>query len=105
MLSIRFDEEREWWISGQSFDRLFRFALEHGILRAELEEWQHVANANGGLDLTQLEEAEAEELATGLRAAAERELAELQAADPESPDGSYKTGLERLLSVIPRAAA
>jgi hypothetical protein len=49
MLSICFADEHEWWVSGRVFERLFLSALEHGQLAPELEEWRHVADANGGL--------------------------------------------------------
>jgi len=48
MLSIRFDTDHEWWISSQVFERLFVSALDHDQLSRELEEWRHVADANGG---------------------------------------------------------
>jgi hypothetical protein len=32
MLSIRFDDHHEWWVSGRVFERLFLSALEHGQL-------------------------------------------------------------------------
>jgi hypothetical protein len=52
MLSIRFDEDHEWWVSGRVFERLFLSAREHGHLAPSLEEWRHIADANGGFSFT-----------------------------------------------------
>jgi len=57
MLSIRFDTDHEWWISSQVFERLFVSALDHDQLSRELEEWRHVADANGGFSLVDIEPA------------------------------------------------
>lgn len=79
MLSICFTEDRkhEWWVSGRVFERLFLSALEHGHLAPSLEEWRHVADANGGLSFGEDEQDVARELMAGLRAAAIAELARL----------------------------
>lgn len=99
MLSIRFDTDREWWVSGRVFERLFLSALEHGQLAPSLEEWRHVADANGGFSLARLEPAVARDLITGLRAAASAELARLGNVDLRTEDGTYKVSLEKLLVV------
>jgi len=99
MLSIRFDEEREWWVSGRAFERLFLSALEHGQLAPALEEWRHVADANGGFSLARLEPGVSRDLTVGLRAAASAELARLGNVDEDSEDGTYKVSLEKLLAV------
>jgi hypothetical protein len=48
MLSIRFDDDHEWWAPGSVVERLFVSAVKHGRLAPELEEWRHIADANGG---------------------------------------------------------
>jgi hypothetical protein len=99
MLSIRFDTDHEWWVSGRVFERLFLSALEHGQLAPSLEEWRHVADANGGFSLARLEPAVARDLIAGLRAAASAELARLGDVDLRTEDGTYKVSLEKLLGV------
>ncbi|HEX2688567.1 MAG TPA: hypothetical protein VHN14_18190 [Kofleriaceae bacterium] len=99
MLSIRFDQDHEWWVSGRVFERLFMSALEHGHLAPSLEEWRHVADANGGFSLARLEPAVACNLVSGLRAAASAELARLGDVDLHTEDGTYKVSLEKLLAV------
>jgi len=99
MLSIRFDNDHEWWVSGTVFERLFSSALEHGQLAPSLEEWRHVAAANGGLSFSDDERGVARELMIGLRAAAGAELARLGDVDLRTEDGTYKVSLEKLLVV------
>jgi hypothetical protein len=99
MLSIRFDTDHEWWVSGRVFERLFLSALEHGQLAPSLEDWRHVADANGGFSLASLETSVARDLLTGLRAAAIAELARLGNVDLHTQDGTYKVSLEKLLAV------
>jgi hypothetical protein len=101
MLSICFvdDHEHEWWASSKVFERLFLSALEHGQLAPSLEEWRHVATANGGLAFSDDERDVARELMTGLRAAAAAELARLGDVDLRTDDGTYKVSLEKLLAV------
>jgi hypothetical protein len=101
MLSIRFadEHEHEWWVSSEVFERLFSSALEHGQLAPSLEEWRHVAAANGGLSFSDDERGVARELMTGLREAASAELARLGAVDLRTEDGTYKVSLEKLLAV------
>jgi hypothetical protein len=99
MLSIRFDTDHEWWVSGRVFERLFLSALEHGHLAPSLEEWRHVADANGGFSLGRLETSVARDLLNGLRAAAIAELARLGNVDLHTQDGTYKVSLEKLLAV------
>jgi hypothetical protein len=96
MLSIHFDTDHEWWVSGRVFERLFLSALEHGQLAPSLEEWRHVADANGGLSFSRLEQDVARELLAGLRAAAIAELARLGEVDLHTQDGTYKVSLEKL---------
>jgi hypothetical protein len=99
MLSIRFDDEREWWVSSGVFERLFICALEYGQLVPELEEWRHIAEANGGLSLADVEPAVARGLKAGLREAASEELSRLRAMDLRAEDDSYKVALEKLLAI------
>jgi hypothetical protein len=106
LLSIRFDDDHEWWVSGRVFERLFLFALAHGHLEPPLEEWRHVADANGGLSFGNYERNVAREVTRGLRAAARAELAKLgDDVDLNTPDGTYKVSLEKLLATIPSSAA
>lgn len=101
MLSICFteDHEHEWWVSSTVFERLFSSALEHGQLESSLEEWRHVAAANGGLSFSDDERGAARELMAGLRAAASAELVRLGDVDLQTEDGTYKVSLEKLLAV------
>jgi hypothetical protein len=99
MLSIRFDEDHEWWVSGRAFERLFLSAFEHGQLTPTLEEWRHVADANGGFSLVRLDPAVSRDLIVGPRTAARAELARLGHVDVHSEDGTYQVSLERLLAV------
>lgn len=99
MLSIRFNLKHEWWVSGTTFDRLFQSALDSGKMPSRLEHWRHIADANGGLELSTMEQSEANELVTALRSTAESELNRLKNADPTSEDGSYCVSLIKLLEV------
>jgi hypothetical protein len=101
MLSIRFSANNEWWVSGRIFDRLFQSALDSGKMSPKLEYWRHVADANGGLELSLLAPAEANELVKALRDTALRDLAKLGDVDAEaeSEDGSYKGSLLKMLKV------
>jgi hypothetical protein len=99
MLSIRFDSKTEWWVSGGTFARLFEAALRDGIMPARLEEWRHIADANGGLDLSQLAPADAGEFVAALRSTAEREVQRLKDASATTPDGSYRISLQKLLAL------
>jgi hypothetical protein len=99
MLSIRFRPENEWWVSGKIFDRLFQAALDSGTIPPDLEHWRHVADANGGFDLSGLEPGDADQLTAGLRRTAERELARLGNVNPASESGAYRCSLLALLDV------
>jgi hypothetical protein len=101
MLSIRFADGREWWTSGENFERLYHAALSRGTLAPELDEWRHVADANGGLSLDALEPQVASQLASGLAQAAERELATLAQEDADEADASYRESLIRLVGLSP----
>jgi hypothetical protein len=100
MLSIRYGPEKEWWVSAKIFDRLFQSGLESGEIPPHLEHWRHVAGTNGGFDILRGEPKEAEQLAMGLRSAAEREVASLCNPNPASEDGGYRQALMRLLKVL-----
>ena len=96
MLSIRFGGDNEWWVSGGIFERLFQSALDHGKMSPELEYWRHVADANGGLDLSLLDASAANGLVKALRDTALHDLAKLGDVDDESEDGSYKASLLKI---------
>ena len=99
MLSICFteDHEHEWSVSSTVFERLFSSALEHGQFEPSLEEWRHVAVANGSLSFSDDERGVARELMTGLRAAASAALARLGDVDLRTEDGTCKVSLKKLL--------
>jgi hypothetical protein len=99
MLSIRFDSNNEWWVSGRVLTRVFETSLNDGTMPKRLEEWLHVADANGGLDLSQIGPNDAAELKTALYSTAEREVQRLRAARPTTEDGSYRISLEKLLAL------
>lgn len=99
MLSIRFDSKAEWWVSGGTFARLFESALSQGIMPPHLEQWLHIADANGGLDLSQLAPADAGELVASLRCTAEREVQRLGDKGVTTPDGSFRISLQKLLAL------
>ncbi len=97
MLAIRFDTQNEWWVSGKHFERLFRSALSGGLLPHSYEEWLHIAEANGGLDLSLLRIQTAHKLHKGLRAAAQNEVADIGDASPTTEDGAYAISLRSFL--------
>ena len=101
MLSIRFAEgaEHEWWVSSTVFERLFSSAIAHAQIPAALEEWRHIAAANGGLSFEEDEREARDALMHGLREAAHAELARLGEVDLRSADGTYKVSLEKLLAI------
>lgn len=99
MLSIRFDGDREWWVSGRILERLFRSAIENGHLAPALEEWHHVADANGGLSMASVDAAVANELVAGLRAAAHAEVERLPSLNLGAEDETYVASLQKLLAV------
>jgi hypothetical protein len=99
MLSIRFAPDKEWWVSGKVFERLFQAALERGKMPAKLERWQHVADANGGFDVSSIERSEAEQLTAALRSTAEAELDLVRTASLNSEDGTYRVSLLKLLQI------
>src|SRR3954469_6287748 len=98
MISIRFDSESEWWVSGKVFERLFQSALKDGTMPSHLEEWLRVADANGGFNVSHLAPAEAGELIAALRSTAEREVEQLRDVPETTEDGSYRVSLEKLLA-------
>ena len=97
MLSIRFGPEKEWWVSGKVFDRLFQFALDSGRIPPKAEVWRHIADANGGFGFKSMDWFEADQLRTGLREAAEHQLAGLENVSDESEAGTYRQSLLKLL--------
>jgi hypothetical protein len=99
MLSIRLDAKTEWWVSGGVFDRLFEAALRNGSMPSHLERWLHVADANGGLDVSQLPAADSSQLIAALRSTAEGEVRRLSHASADTADGSYRFSLQKLLAL------
>lgn len=97
MLSIRFDDKNEWWVSGGIFERLFQTALRDRIMPPYLENWLYAAQASGGLSLSRRDPADVAKLVTALRTVAERDVKRFKDADPTTADGSYRVGLERFL--------
>jgi hypothetical protein len=100
MLSIRFDSQTEWWVSGGLFERLVEAARQDGAMPPHLEEWRHIAAANGGMDLSRFPAVAACEFIAALRSTAEREVQRLRDASATTPDGSYRIGLQRLLTLL-----
>ena len=99
MLSIRFKPDKEWWVSGKVFDRLFQAGLTSGRIPPQLERWRHVADANGGLSLTRMEASQADELSRALHETAKQELAQLENVDAASEAGTYRSSLVKLLQL------
>jgi hypothetical protein len=98
MLSIQFGPEKEWWVSGKVFERLFQSALDAKEIPEALADWRHVADATGGLDLSDMEPTDAKQLTSGLRRAAEREVGSIgEKIDPTSELYSYRVSLLKLL--------
>lgn len=100
MLSIRFTDQAEWWVSGETFDRLFQAGLKAGAIAPELEFWRHAANANGGLSLSLLEPSESNELARCLYETAKSELLRVEGKNAKPEDKAYKEGLMKLLGAL-----
>ena len=99
MLSIRVAEGREWWVSGTILDRLFHAAIGDSAKPTELENWWHVINANGGLDLSLLDASDAGELLRVLFETADRESALLSEESLALESKAYRAGLARLLEL------
>jgi hypothetical protein len=66
-----------------------------------LEQWRHVADANGGFDLSSMAPMEADQLVTALRRTAERELLRVGSVSPNSEADAYRLGLTQLLKSLP----
>lgn len=98
MLSIRLDSKREWWVSGKVFERLVQAALSNRM-PPHLEKWRHVADANGGFDLSEIDPAEAGELLANLRSTAAQEVQRLKDADERTDNGSYRISLQKFLTL------
>jgi hypothetical protein len=98
MLSIRFAPQREWWVSGTVFDRLFQSALDHGEMPLSLQYWRDVADANGGISVWNREPEEAGQFASALRQAAERELSHNPCPEPDQD--TYSVSLKKLMNVL-----
>jgi hypothetical protein len=99
MLSIRFIDQNEWWVSAKNFERLFQSGLDSGKIPLALEYWRNVADANGGFGLFGTEPTEAQQLTLALRDTAESELAQLGQVSAASEAGDYRSSLLKLLKV------
>ena len=100
MLSIHFDIDREWWPSGAVFERLFDCALAHGRLSPALHELRHVAEANGGLALADIDAADAHALKVGLCSEAQCELQRIGREGEDDGDATYCASLRKLLALF-----
>jgi hypothetical protein len=100
MLSIRFDSKTEWWVSSGIFERLVEAALQDSAMPPHLEEWYYIAVANGGMDVSRFPPVAACGFVAALRSTAEREVQRLRDAGATTPDGSYRIGLQRLLTLL-----
>jgi len=98
MLSIRFTDNKEWWVSDKIFDRLFQSALKSGM-SSNLEHWQHVVNANGGVDFSEIKDPEVLVLISTLRSTAEHDVTTIGNVNSATEDGSYRDGLLRFLDI------
>lgn len=99
MLSIRFESDREWWVSSQVFERLFLSALDRKYITPALEKWRHIADANGGLSLADIDLSIAHDLKIGLLKAASAELEQFRDVNPNTEDDAYILSLEKLLTL------
>ena len=99
MLSIRLGSNTEWWVSGSSLARLFQMALRDGFMSAELGKWLDVADANGGLDVSQIAPSEGAKLIAALRSAAECDVKRLLKMPETREDGSYRVSLQKFLAL------
>ncbi|TLF92276.1 hypothetical protein FEK35_30840 [Nocardia cyriacigeorgica] len=97
MLSISFDPEREWWVSGKVFDRLYDAAIAYGKMPSDLISWRYIADANGGLGLDLESPSDAHRFETALRDSAERELRTLERS---TENETYRVSLEKLLDLL-----
>jgi hypothetical protein len=98
MLSIRFND-KEWWVSGKHFDRLFHAAFKDGA-PAAMEYFSEVANANGGIDFSIVEDRNnVRLLIDSLASCAKREIAEIGDVSPSTEDGSYRNALIKFLKI------
>jgi hypothetical protein len=100
MLSIRFADGREWWASGENVERLFTSAVQQGALAPELEQSRHVADADGGFDVAELDTDTVDRLVTGLREAAHHDRAGLVDVPAGSPDEGYRASLDKFLAAV-----
>jgi len=104
VLSIRFDQSTEWWVSSAVFERLFNVGLAEGDIPAGLTDWQHVASANGGFGLERESPETSRALAGGIISAARKELARVTSKltdvdESEHPvDWTYRESLKKLLA-------
>jgi hypothetical protein len=103
MQLITFGPDREWWVPGRVWDRLFSAVEEQSSSTPEeVMYWFRVTDANNGIDLDEdLEPGLRGPFVTTLGRVAEREhalVAEIDVNDGE--DGMYRSALERLLELI-----
>lgn len=97
MLSINFDVDREWWVSGAVFDRMYDASIGHGVMPPDLIAWRHIAEANGGLDVRLESPSDAERFKNALRDTARRELL---AVDDIAANEGYRIALRKLLDLL-----
>jgi hypothetical protein len=101
MQLVVFGPEREWWVPGRVWDRLFQ-SVEATPPPDEVLYWFRVTDANNGIDLDEDLEPELRPgFVATIRQAAQRELALVGDVDPQDgEDGMYRSALERLLELI-----
>lgn len=100
MLSIRFDDEHEWWAPGGVVERLFLEAVAHRRIAPELEEWRHIADANGGFSLVGEDPAVAQAVRDGLLAEARDQLDRFCQGTLQQDDATYRASLEKLVALL-----
>lgn len=105
MLSIRFSPAKEWWVSNEVFERVFKVGLAENDIPSALAEWQDIADANGGFGLADESAETAETLTNGILSAARKELDRVSArlADADEKDHphewTYRESLKKLLAL------
>lgn len=100
MLSIMFAENREWWVSGPVFERLFDAAMNEGFMPERLERWRHETDANGGIYLPDRPADDARTFIGALSRAARSELKKFADVDLDTQDGTYVVSLQKLLVAL-----
>jgi hypothetical protein len=97
---IVFGPEREWWVPGRVWYRLFQ-AIEGAPAPDDILHSFRLTNANNGIDLNEdLEPELRHAFVATMRQAAQREIAVVGDVHPEDgEDGMYRSALSKLLQL------